>query len=161
MPEKIGQLYIEVVSGAEYHFRYKNEPICKNRIGNTYDEWACLRTALIQLLSKYGAFNPLGYGDGCFTVGEDWFEEKVFHVVVMSRQSYTKHFIQDCFRFVQEHNEVLITVAVSFIPLGEPSLDVILTLKRRYAAFHKKSRNQALDMINSLGEYAAAQELFI
>src|SRR5438552_2572509 len=46
--------------------------------------WRSRRLALIKLLSKSGQYNDLGFGEGDFSIGEDWFARRVFHLVLLN-----------------------------------------------------------------------------
>jgi hypothetical protein len=78
-------LEIEVVSYKEYRRRAKLEARWKSRQGEyPYDPWSRSRKALIGRLKRNWSFDPLGYGNGDFTVGEDWNDEGAIHVVCLS-----------------------------------------------------------------------------
>lgn len=150
---------IQILSYDDCSRLYQKEVALKqDKQRYSYVRWSKERLVLLDKLGQYGAADPTECGDGDYFIGEDWFETGVLHVAIMKWEVFTCDLIQECYNVIDydKKDDLLITIGKS-MPMVEDMFDLVITRKRSYISFFKKSALQTRNIITSDEHYAGVR----
>lgn len=140
---------VSVISYAEHHkLRRQEKALIPDREHYSYEAWAANRNALCESLSKLGKFNPVGFGRGDFSVGEDWFEVGALAVVLLRWGILTPSLVESCQEFISDgRQDYLITIGKALSGKPEPDFEIVITFERAYMRLYGQDAEEAKETI--------------
>lgn len=149
---------IDILSYAEHARRLDEESAFKqDKCKFPYAHWSRVRKDLLERLSVHGTIDSTEFGDGDFFVGDDWFETGVLHIALMKWHVLTPEFLQEGFTFLENLREDFLITVVKSMPAVEDMFELVVTSRRSYIGFFRKTAMEARTFLTTNESYNAVR----